>query len=190
MAIGVRITSLQLNATWDTRFTQVQQSSGLNCPCSRKKQISCVSFMPLIDVDSPEHRGRFATKGVGWLPCWDVSVSPLRPTTHCHNTSEHQGAFALFRFHSLSLSLSLSLGFSSHKSGNASRTRVCTKFNKRCAVWSISTQLQGQLGVCNRWELSWSESSQIEAHLYLPKDKQVPTKTRNHEGETSASTEL
>jgi len=59
--------------------------------------------MALIDATPPEHRGRSATKSVGWLSCWDMSVSPKGPITHHDNTGKHQGAFALLNFYAVSV---------------------------------------------------------------------------------------
>lgn len=56
-----------------TLYTLVQQSSTAH---TAESLISRVSFMPFIDVNPPEYRGKFATKGVGWLPRWDESLSP------------------------------------------------------------------------------------------------------------------
>lgn len=62
-----------------------------------------VSFMPFIDINPTEYRGRFATKGLSRPPRWDVSASPQSPITQCCNTGKHQGASALVMFYFSSL---------------------------------------------------------------------------------------
>lgn len=54
--------------------------------------ISYVSFMVFTDANPAVYRGRPGTNGVGWLSCWEVSLSPQSPITHRDNASKHQGA--------------------------------------------------------------------------------------------------
>ena len=72
----------------------IKQGVGLDHPQSQNV-IRYVSFMVFTDANPAARRGRPVTNGVGWLSCWEVSLSPQSPITHRDNTSKHQGALAV-----------------------------------------------------------------------------------------------